>query len=457
MNFSRGGWRLEGPDTAGRQGITGVFVVLKSRKSTRKAQAAHRATGKAGKRLNILFLSTENPFPPNSGHRLRTYNTLRDAASRHNVFFLGFAKSMEDLKYTEPLREFCKSADVFVIPDDISKVSLMKSLILNLFSILPYTAQKYYTNDMRRRMGEILDENRIDIVHFDMLHLARYRHDIPALPTVMIEHNVESLRLKRLAMNSSNPALKIFLYLQYMKLYSFEKRECSRFNVCAPVSEYDRDCLQKMSPTANLRVVPNGVDTKYFSPGKEKIVPKSLVWVGGMKDLYNREAVEYFCRSIFPLIIRDVPDVKFIAIGKSPAPALEELARTNPNIKISGYVEDIRKAMRKAAVYIAPMKSGGGTKLKVLNALSMAKPLVTTSVGAEGIDVTDGVHLMIADDAAGFAKKTVELLNNPVLAKRLGTNGRKRMMEKYSWDIIGRQIDEIYHEIAGRTKSEKSK
>jgi len=433
-------------------------VALKNKKSTRsKVHGAHTATGKTRKKLNILFLSTENPFPPNSGHRLRTYNTLRDAALRHNVFFLGFAKSMEDLQYTESLREFCKSADVFVIPDDISKKSLMKSLILNLFSILPYTAQKYYTKDMRRRMGEILEGNRIDIVHFDMLHLARYRHDIPALPTVMIEHNVESLRLKRLAMNSSNPVLKIFLYLQYMKLYSFEKRECSRFNVCAPVSEYDRDCISEMSPSANLRVVPNGVDTKYFSPGKEKIVPKSLVWVGGMKDLYNREAVEYFCRFIFPLIMRDVPDVKFIAIGKSPAPTLEELARTNHNIKIPGFVEDIRKVMREAAVYIAPMKSGGGTKLKVLNALSMAKPLVTTSVGAEGIDITDGVHFMLADDAVTFAAKTVKLLNNPALAKKLGDNGRKRMIEKYSWDIIGRQMDDIYNELAGRKTSEQTK
>ncbi len=433
----------------------GLVVTRNGRNKRAAAKKKAGAGGNGRRRLNIVFLSTENPYPPNSGHRLRTYNTLRDAATRHNVFFLGFAKSLEDLRYTDHLREFCKSADSFVIPDDISRKSLVKSLFLNLFSPLPYTAQKYYTAQMRRRLGEILEENRIDIVHFDMLHLARYRHDIPALPTVMIEHNVESLRLKRLAMNSSNPVLKMFLYFQYMKLHAFEKRECSRFDVCAPVSDYDRDCLREMSPGARLRVVPNGVDTAYFSPGAEEIIPRSLVWVGGMKDLYNREAVEFFCTEIFPLIHEKVPEVRFVAIGKSPPPALEELARKNAKVEMAGFVDDIRGAVRRAAVYVAPMKSGGGTKLKVLNALAMGKAVVTTPVGAEGIEVTDGVHLLIADDAVSFAEKTIALLNDPELAGRLGQKGRERMLERYDWHIIGGEMDEIYWELMGRVREKR--
>jgi len=290
-----------------------------------------------------------------------------------------------------------------------------------------------------------------------MLHLAKYRHDISDLPTVMIEHNVESLRLKRLANNSSNPAFKLFMYLQYVKLFRFEKNECRHFDICAVVSGDDKNFLAEMSPEANLRVVPNGVDTRYFSDGKGRCIPKSIVWVGGMKNMYNKEAVEYFCHSIFPLIHKEIPEIRFVAIGTNPSPSLLNLAKTNPNVKILGFVDDVRPAMREAAVYIAPIKSGGGTKLKVLNALSMAKPLVTTSVGAEGIDVTDGVHFMLADDAATFAEKTVELLNNPELAKKLGDNGRKRMIEKYDWEIIGKQMDDIYNELAQRTPSEKAK
>ncbi len=400
--------------------------------------------------MNILFLSTENPYPPNSGHLLRTYNILRHAAITHNVFFLGFSKTLEDIKYVEPLREFCKSADVFVIPDDISRVNLVKSLFLNLFSAMPYIAQKYYRKEMMDKIKEILKENKIDIIHFDMLHLAGYRGSIKKIPTVLIEHNVESIRVKRLAKNSRNPLFKVFMYMQYLKLYHFEKNECSNYDVCAPVSENDKNILKTMCPEADLVVVPNGVDTKYFIPGNEKIIPDSIIWVGGMKDMYNHEAVDFLVDEIFPLVRTEVPNVKLTVIGRSPTKKLLQLEKTNENVKVLGYVDDVRTAIGEAAVYIAPIRSGGGTKLKILNALSMAKPVVTTTIGAEGIEVKDNEHLLIADDPELFAKKTVELLRDPVRAKKLGENGRRLMLEKYDWDIIGEKMNEIYNRVANR-------
>ncbi len=398
--------------------------------------------------MNILFLSTENPYPPNSGHLLRTYNILRHAAVEHDVFFLGFIKKKEDAIYVEPIRKMCKSADVFVIPDDISRFRLCLSLLLNLFSPLPYIARKYYRKDFNKRMKEILENNRIDVVHFDMLHMARYRENIKDLPTVLVEHNVESLRLRRLSRNSRNPILKLFLFYQYLKLYRFEKREPRFFDVCTPVSQNDADTLREMGAGGNLTIIPNGVDTGYFSPGNKKAAPRSLVWVGAMNDMYNSEAVNYFCEEIFPLIHKEVPDVKFTAIGKSPTKKLMRLASANKNIKVLGYVDDVRGAIDEAAVYIAPIKSGGGTKLKVLNALSMARPVVTTTVGAEGIEVRDNEHLLIADGPKLFAKRTVELLLDPARAAKLGENGRRLMLEKYDWDIIGRKMNAIYESLA---------
>ncbi len=397
--------------------------------------------------MNILFLSTENPYPPDHGHYIRTYNVLKHVSRHHNVHFLGFIKSKEGFKNVEPIREMCKTADVFIMPDDVSRARLYLSLFLNLFSPLPYIAQKYYRKSMKLKVEEILRKNKIDVVHFDMLHMSRYQTLMSDVPTVLTEHNVESLRIHRLLKNSNSMVFKAFMYLQYFKLKNFEKRACARFDACAAVSDDDMRVLKSMCPGANLVVIPNGVDTDYFAPDDTHAIPDSLVWVGGMNNMYNREAVDFFLEEIFPLIRGRIPDVKLTVVGKSPTRRLLHLADGNKNIEVAGYADDVRPYIRKAAVYVAPIKSGGGTKLKVLNALSMAKPVVTTSVGAEGIDVIDGEHLVIADDPIDFADRTVELLRNTQYAASLAEKGRRLMVEKYDWEIIGRKMNRLYEEV----------
>ncbi len=203
--------------------------------------------------MNILFLSTENPYPPDHGHHIRTYNVLKYVARYHNVYFLGFIKNKEEFKNVEPIREMCKSADVFIIPDNVSRLRLYASLFITLFSPLPYVAHKYYRKNMKIKIREILKDNKIDVIHFDMLHLTRYFSEVNnKIPTILTEHNVESLRVFRLAKNSKNLVLKMFMYLQYVKLKRFEKRACPNFNICATVSEDDLRILKRMNSSAKL-------------------------------------------------------------------------------------------------------------------------------------------------------------------------------------------------------------
>lgn len=171
-----------------------------------------------------------------------------------------------------------------------------------------------------------------------------------------------------------------------------------------------------------------------------------------MADMYNKEAVNYFCNEVFPLVQEEVKDVKFTVVGKSPTRTLIELSKKNTNVLPVGYVEDIRPYVDTSAVFVAPIKSGGGTKLKVLNALAMAKPVVTTSVGAEGIEAKDGEHIAIADDAPTFARKVVELLRNPERATRMGKNGRDLILDKYDWRMIAREQDKLYRDIISSYK-----
>ena len=222
---------------------------------------------------------------------------------------------------------------------------------------------------------------------------------------------------------------------------------CSRFDRCVVVSEFDKSLLTKICPHGKYVMVPNGVDTEFYKPLHVEIVPNSLIWVGPMEDPHNKNAVDFFLRKILPVIQSGLPDIKVKFIGHSPTKTLIEKSKRNPNLEILGYVEDIRPHVSKAAVFIAPIISGSGTKLKVLTALALGKPVVTTSLGAEGIKVTPSDDLIIADNPKDFANETISLLKNAELRRKLGENGRNLIAREYSWKVITQKMNKIYEEI----------
>lgn len=396
--------------------------------------------------MNLLFISTRNPYPPKGGHHIRTYNTLKCISKGNDIFLLGFVESKEKLNIG-PLRKFCKTVDFFIIPEDVKKWRFFLSLFFNLFSPLPFVAHKYYRREARKRIKQILTENEIHIVHLDMLPLGRYFKDVKAYPTVLVDHNVESLRVLRWTKLEENILIKTYMFLQYLKLFKFEKTVCSNFDRCITVSDLDRKALEAICPDGKFVTIPNGVDIEHFKCRKTKVIPNSLVWVGGMRSFYNRDAVNYFLDEIIPLIQCEIPDVKVTFVGSSPPKGLLEISKRNPQIKFTGFVEDIRPYVEEAAVYIAPIRSGSGTKLKILNALSLSKAVVTTSIGAEGIEVSPNENIFIADNPEDFAQTTIELLKNPDMAEFAGKEGRKLIEEKYDWETICRKMNQVYEEI----------
>jgi glycosyltransferase involved in cell wall biosynthesis len=238
--------------------------------------------------------------------------------------------------------------------------------------------------------------------------------------------------------------------MQYKKLFAFEKKELGKCRICIAVSEKDRQVLSKLNPDTEITVIPNGVDVEYFSPRNGGQVPRSVVWVGGMKDFYNRQAVNYFCGEIFDKIKKEVQDLRLTMVGKSPTKKVLELAKQNKDVRCIGYAEDVRPYINEAMIFIAPILSGGGTKLKVLNALAMGRAVVTTSVGAEGIDVTNGENIIIADNPDEFARRSVDLLKNPEETERIGKKARELVIEKYDWKIIGKRYSAIYEELVDK-------
>jgi glycosyltransferase involved in cell wall biosynthesis len=261
---------------------------------------------------------------------------------------------------------------------------------------------------------------------------------------------VESVRVFRRAKVDWNIFRKLYLYTQYSKLRKLEMEICPGFSRCITVSDVDRSQLAEICTFDNFTVVPNGVDTDYFNPSTENLERSGLVWTGSMAGSYNSDAVDHFLKSIAPIILRRLPDTRMIFVGDQPTKLLLKRARQNPNIIVTGYVDDVRPYVDSAEVFIAPMRSGSGTKLKVLNAMAQARAVVTTPVGAEGIEAEPGSEILISRNAQDFAEKVIGLIEDPAEADAIGARARRLIEEKYDWKVIAEDMYRIYDEAVRR-------
>jgi len=265
------------------------------------------------------------------------------------------------------------------------------------------------------------------------------------LPVALREHNIENMIIKRYYKNQKNIFIKYYAYLQYMKLYKYERIICEIFNRCLMITKNDEEIMKKMNSNIKTSVIPAGVDTTYFYPIDIKEEEYSLISVASMNWLPNIEAIEWFCKEILPLIKKKVQKIKLYIVGINPPNNIKGLA--NNNVIVTGFVEDVRKYIAKGQVFIVPLKTGSGMRIKILNALAMRKAIVSTSVGCEGIEVVDGENIYIADNKQQFAEKVIYLLKNDDERKRLGQEGIKLIKEKYQWEKIAEQIETEYMEI----------
>jgi sugar transferase (PEP-CTERM/EpsH1 system associated) len=394
--------------------------------------------------MNILFLSTENPYPPDGGHHLRTFNVLKILANRHKIYFVGFAQDEGELKYIPEIKKFCETVDIY----KVSKTGYNKNFFMlacnNVFSKHPLITQRYFIKEARERIEQVLAHHSIDLVHMDMLALGLYRGMLKDTPVILTNHNVESLRFYRWIAKERNLFAKSFLFYQYLKLKQFEKRICPAFNQCIVVSDYDKTYLKNLCGMDNFVVIPNGVDIHYFKPDSVAVRKNRMVWVGGMTGPYNSDAVNFFIEKIWPVIKYEAPEATIDFVGAGPPQRLRDKASQDESVKVLGFVSDIRPIVRRASVFVAPIRIGSGTKIKVLNAMAQAKPVVATTVAAEGIDVIPGENILVADDPEEFAKKVLYLLRNEKIAREMGERARELMEKKYSWDIISENIHRIY-------------
>jgi glycosyltransferase involved in cell wall biosynthesis len=304
----------------------------------------------------------------------------------------------------------------------------------------PVDLWKWRVLEVRELVKHLVDENTVDICVSDFLFAAANVPMRGPIPVVLFEHNVEYLIWKRLATLESNPMRRALFELEWRKLRRQERNICRKADLTIAVSSEDRDRLTALAPDARVTSIPTGVDTSYFKPTTTPEIPGRLVFTGSMDWQPNEDAVTYFADRILPRIRQEVPTVSFAIVGRRPNARVKALAE-RAGVLVTGTVDDVRSYIAEAAVYVVPLRAGGGTRLKIFEALAMQKPVVSTTVGAEGLALTPGEEFIAADDPDCFAREVVALIKDPIRRRVLGRAGRSLVETRYSWPHIAQAFE----------------
>jgi len=403
--------------------------------------------GREGGSLKILQLTPRIPYPPDDGGKIGIFEITKHMAMRgHDVTMLSIAPSQRN--DISGLRRYCGVETVAM-----NTANNYIGMLLNLFSSVPYAVSKYHGDPFLVKLKELPRKNRFDIVHVDHLHMAYYGKFVKKhfdLPIVLREHNVESTIWERYYQGIRNPLVRAYARLQFKKVYKYESEIVADFDRCFMITEKDKERIERMNPRVKASVIPAGVDVSYFHPMDVPIEPYSIVSVASMDWLPNVEGIIWFITNVWPIVKQRIPQAKLYIVGKNPPTEIKKLA--GEDIIVTGFVEDVRGYMAKAAVFIVPLRTGGGMRIKILNALAMGKAVVSTSVGCEGIDVENGRNLFIADSEEEFVQGVINLLNNGNKREQLEEEGLRLVKEKYQWERIAEQIEREYEKILGARK-----
>lgn len=402
-------------------------------------------------RPKLLFLCQTLPFPPDGGVQIRTYNVMRLLAREFDITALCFyrradRKNAQEVRASIEGLALLAKVEVFPIDQEHHRLRLAADHGLSVITGRAYTVRAYKSSAFGRRLKQLLETERFDLVHMDSLDLSGYLPMLRGLPVVCVHHNVESALLARRAATSRQP-MRAYIALQSRLVEKEERRWCPTVVLNITVSQDDRTALQKIAPAARVAVVPNGVDSISFQPKDQD--QSGLVFVGAYSWQPNRDAMEYFCSEILPILRGRGQNVETVWVGRATDAIKQEYERKH-GVRLTGYVDDIRPIVHGAACYIAPLRAGGGTRLKILDAFAMGKAVVSTSVGCEGIDTRDGDNILIRDDPEGFATAIEAVLSDGRLRQSLGRNARRTVEERYDWDVVGRPMLAEYRALLNR-------
>lgn len=405
-------------------------------------------------RNRILFLSQCLPFPPHSGVTNRAYHILRELQREFDVTLVAYSRrnhqpddSARSQAAAALRREISNVMKPAAIDSEWSPLTKLRNHAQSLLSREPYVFYEYRSDLFGRQLGEAIDRASPDLIHLDSMDLYRWLSALPAVPTTCTHHSIESELLRLRAKRIPNFAVRAYMTHQALLIERLERRLSPRFDVNIMTSETDAARLRALAVGARTSVVPNGVNADYFRPtSPDEVIPGRVTFLGPTYMFPNRDAVQFFLAETWPLVRRRCARSTLHLIGKN---SVDDKIRfeNNPGVTCRGYVADIRPPFAEAACSVVPIRVGGGTRLKILDAWAMGKAIVSTSIGCEGLDTVDGANIIIRDDPADFAEAVIQVLSDRELRERLGREGRATAEHQYAWPVVGRQLSKLYHRL----------
>jgi sugar transferase (PEP-CTERM/EpsH1 system associated) len=396
--------------------------------------------------MKILYLAHRIPYPPNKGDKIRSFNEIKYLAKNHSIDLICLADDPNDLQHKEDLQKYCRKVFVYPISTTWSKIKGLAEFCIGK----PITTAYFYRKTVQETFNHWLTNNDYDAVICFSSSMAEYVFKSvqlyligqgrgPEKPKLIMDFcDIDSDKWLQYAQKEAFPLKQVY-QAENFRLQAYETQVYKTFDASTVASQKEKELFLQVCPAAeNMVVLPNGVDTEYFSPQStqpaEQLTDESaLVFTGAMDYHANVDGVCWFCEHIFPAVRKQYENARFYIVGRNPAPAVEKLG-TLPGVHVIGNVADIRPWYQKAAVFVVPMRLGRGVQNKVLEAMAMGRPIVSTSKANDGIGALDGEHLIIADSADNFARAVTGLLQDHNRQKILGVNARNFVLAENTWE-----------------------
>ena len=408
--------------------------------------------------MHILFLTQILPFPPTSGPKVKTWHVLRYLADcGHKITLVSFVRP-EEVPYVDEVKKVC--AAVHTVPVGRSKMADLYYFLRSQVTGRPFLVERDDLSGVRSLVYQIVSSQAVDVIHADQLTMAQFAFPLPVRsgrkPFLVFDaHNAVWTITERMKENAAF-YLKLPLILETKRIMEYEARIVRDFDATLAVTEPDRLALlnalhqQNFEGPVPISVIPIGVDTRLIKPVQQVSDSLNILTMGTLYYPPNADGIRWFIQEVFPLIRQQIPAANLTIIGKSPPKDFLKLA-ANPEsgIVTTGFVPNLDPYFAESAVTVVPVRAGGGMRVRILEAFARAVPVVTTTVGAEGIDARPGVEVSIADSPSEFASAVIRILQDKELRERLAVNGRRLAEEKYDWHVVLKELDNVYHELAG--------
>ncbi len=419
-------------------------------------------------RLKILWLNHFVPYPPKGGCFQRNYNLITRMAAAHDVHLVAMRHKAathpeaETQAARDELQRHCASVHIVDIAEATEPLQLATRGIASVLTAAPLTVTIFRSREMTTQVQRLTREHAFDLTHFDTISLAQYLPLAPPGPTTMTHHGAESFMIRRRIARERSPIRKAFFAAEWLTLRRYERRECPKFDSNLVMSTLDGDILREIAPEAQFTVVPNGVDVRVFHPAPDAAVAppapeRALIFAGRLDQYSNRDAILHFVQAVWPLVRAAHPELVMHVIGNNPPAELKDAAASDSRLRVHGFVPDVRPYFHQSTIAVCPIRDGGGTRIKILDALAMGMPIVSTTIGCEGIDVVDGRDVLLADTPAAFAAQIGRILADDGLRRGLAQAARRLAEDVYSWDGIADRLSAQYVDLvrthAGRRRS----